>query len=255
MMNPDSTPVSLDMRLVLFGADSTSNRWTSTTSVNVPNDSAWHRVSFPIGTADLTRVRGSAAYDDMLADVERIMFRHDVEPPGAEGSVVVGSLGIDNVTLVGPETDPCDFNGDGVLDVEDLNLMLAEVNAGTHRSEFDMDDDGLVNAADIKVYVESPDKLNTFIGDANLDLEFNSSDMVQVFAQGKYETGRQAMWEEGDWTGDLVFDSSDMVAAFVGGGFELGPRSTAVVPEPKTAVLILASTIILPVIRRKLTRQ
>ena len=64
----------------------------------------------------------------------------------------------------------------------------------------------------------------TWIGDANLDGEFNSGDFVQVFAAGKYETGDFAGWEEGDFTGDWQFNGSDLVDAFVDGGYEIGPR-------------------------------
>ena len=56
---------------------------------------------------------------------------------------------------------------------------------------------------------------------------------MQVFATGKYETGQEAGWAEGNWNGDGVFDSSDMVRAFVDGGYEKGPRmDAAAVPEP-----------------------
>jgi hypothetical protein len=79
----------------------------------------------------------------------------------------------------------------------------------------------------------------TWVGDANLDLEFNSSDMVQIFATGKYETGEDAGWAEGDWDANLEFNSSDMVAAFADGGYEKGPQPPAVaVPEP-TSILLL----------------
>ena len=84
------------------------------------------------------------------------------------------------------------------------------------------------------------DLKNTWIGDANLDGEFNSGDMVQVFVKGKYETGEDAGWEEGDWNGNLKFDSGDMVAAFVRGGYEKGLRTDAVaVPEPSGWWLIV----------------
>ena len=83
---------------------------------------------------------------------------------------------------------------------------------------------------------------NTWIGDANLDLEFNSSDMVQVFAAGTYERpGRNATWEEGDWNCNLLFDSSDMVAAFAGGGYEKCPKGQLAVAA--TAVVVTAVVI------------
>ena len=68
-----------------------------------------------------------------------------------------------------------------------------------------------------------------WVGDTNLDGEFNSGDLVQVFVAGKYETGETATWGEGDWTGDQLFDSGDMVAAFVAGGYEQGAKP-AIVP-------------------------
>ena len=103
--------------------------------------------------------------------------------------------------------------------------------------------------------------LRTWYGDANLDGEFDSGDMVQVFTAGRYETnpildtsGRllnPASWSEGDWNGDGVFDSSDMVTAFVDGGYEQGPRTDAVaVPEP-TSVLLLMTALIAVVVRRR----
>ena len=93
---------------------------------------------------------------------------------------------------------------------------------------------------------------NTWIGDANLDLEFNSSDMVQVFVAGKYETGEDANWDAGDWNGDRKFNSGDMVAAFVAGGYEKGKRGAAAnaVPEPATWVLALLAALLLAGRRR-----
>ena len=62
----------------------------------------------------------------------------------------------------------------------------------------------------------------SWIGDANLDLEFNSSDMVQVFVRGKYETGEAATFAEGDWNRDGVFDSTDFVNTFALGNYQGG---------------------------------
>lgn len=56
----------------------------------------------------------------------------------------------------------------------------------------------------------SPD-LPKVPGDVNGDGVFNSSDLVVVFAAGKYNTGEDASYYEGDWNGDGVFDSADFV--------------------------------------------
>jgi hypothetical protein len=79
------------------------------------------------------------------------------------------------------------------------------------------------------------DLKSTYFGDANLDGEFDSGDLVEVFRAGHYEDGveRNSGWSTGDWNGDQEFDSGDFVKAFTGGGYERGPRpAAAAVPEP-----------------------
>ena len=80
-------------------------------------------------------------------------------------------------------------------------------------------------------------------GDANLNQKFNSSDLVQVFVAGKYETREDAGWEEGDWNGDQRFSTGDLIAAFDNGGYEAGPLAAELnaVPEPSGALLMLVS--------------
>ena len=64
------------------------------------------------------------------------------------------------------------------------------------------------------------------VGDSNLDRMFNSSDLVQVFQAGRYETPtpHDADWAQGDWNGDRDFNSSDLVMAFQSGLYEAGAR-------------------------------
>ena len=66
--------------------------------------------------------------------------------------------------------------------------------------------------------------------------------MVQVFTRGKYETGEDAGWEDGDWNGDKEFGSGDIVAAFTDGGYEKGQKvglAVNAVPEPASVSLLL----------------
>jgi hypothetical protein len=88
----------------------------------------------------------------------------------------------------------------------------------------------------------------TWIGDSNLDDEFNSGDFVQVFSFGEYEDGieENSTWATGDWSGDAEFTSGDFVVAFVDGGYEKGQRvETRAVPEPSAyLMLVLATTLI-----------
>lgn len=61
--------------------------------------------------------------------------------------------------------------------------------------------------------------LEVIAGDSNLDGQFNSSDLVQVFQQGKFETGTTASWADGDWNADEQFTTSDLVFAFQLGAY------------------------------------
>ncbi len=141
----------------------------------------------------------------------------------------------------GPDTgDPGDYNADGVLDAVDIDLQSAEMKkpeAEQNTDLFDHNGDNVVNIDDRSIWVT--DLRGTWIGDSNFDNEFNSTDLVQVFAGGKYETGDMAGWELGDWDGDMVFGSGDLVFAFAGGGYEQGPPPAAAVPEPSSLVLVL----------------
>ncbi|MCA9217488.1 MAG: PEP-CTERM sorting domain-containing protein [Planctomycetales bacterium] len=142
--------------------------------------------------------------------------------------------------LTGAGTDPCDFDADGVLGLGDIDLLRNEIMAGTNTARFDVNGDGVVNFPDLIQLVESPQKMNTYIGDSNLDGQFNSTDFVVVFSASQYEdtTPGNSTWATGDWNGDGDFNSSDFVAAFTSGGYELGPRP-APVPEPSTGLLLV----------------
>jgi hypothetical protein len=100
-----------------------------------------------------------------------------------------------------------------------------------------LDDGTITDPTERLNYVH--DVLKTWVGDSNLDGEFNSSDLVAVFQAGEYEDATQgnSSWVTGDWSGNSEFDSSDLVSAFQDGGFEKGPRPpVAAVPEPSSVI-------------------
>jgi hypothetical protein len=109
--------------------------------------------------------------------------------------------------------------------------------------------DQRVDDADRTIWVT--ELTRTYFGDANLDGQFNSADLVTVFVTGKYESGGSADWRDGDWNGDGQFNSLDYVVAFTDGGYEIGPRpAVSVVPEPVTCELVVASWVCLIGCRR-----
>jgi hypothetical protein len=146
---------------------------------------------------------------------------------------------------------PGDYNGNGQIDASDADLLATQMNSPTPDvAKYDENGDGAVNLSDRLIWVA--EHANTWVGDANLNGEFNSGDLVIVFTAGKYETGQAAGWSDGDWDGNLTFGSGDLVVAFADGGFETGPRaaSASAVPEP-SGLSALAAIALLPFVRRK----
>jgi hypothetical protein len=144
-----------------------------------------------------------------------------------------------------------DFNGDGLLDIADLDDLTKQSASVTHPPKYDLNGDSLVDEADVNFWVK--DLYNGWIGDADLSREFNSSDLVSVLASGTYEADVDAVWSTGDFNGDGRTNSSDLVAALADGGYEQGPPTpaTAAVPEPGGLCLALMGLLAL-VGRRRL---
>ncbi|MEZ6120649.1 MAG: hypothetical protein R3C28_29295 [Pirellulaceae bacterium] len=119
-----------------------------------------------------------------------------------------------------------------------IDELTTAVRTGQTDDRYDVNQDGVVNQDDRTFWVH--ELRNTYFGDANLDGEFNSGDLVTVFNAGQFEDGvaNNSDWASGDWSGDGEFDTSDFVVAFTDGGYELGPRNrTQTVPEPTFSLL------------------
>jgi hypothetical protein len=145
-----------------------------------------------------------------------------------------------------------DFNLDGLLDARDLDLLSSEIRRATNLSEYDLNSDALVDTVDQRVWVE--ELKGTYFGDANLDGQFNSSDLVMVLASGEYEDAiaGNSSWETGDWNADGDASTADLVVALAAGGYEAGPRALQhpSVPEPTALVMQLIGIVLLSQCRR-----
>jgi hypothetical protein len=109
-------------------------------------------------------------------------------------------------------------------------------------SRFDLTQDGVVDWNDRVDWVVTDAK--TSFGDANLDGEFDSSDLVSVFIAGEYEdhTALNSGWAEGDWDGNADFQSGDLVLAFQ---YSIGARlGVSNIPEPSALHLVLTCCLI-----------
>jgi hypothetical protein len=105
----NSGPDSVAVRIMLLtpGCESggtACTAWTSTNAQALSGTSGWVAASFSVKEADLTRVLGSDSYAASVANVERVLIRHDDGTPDAPNVAtnVSATLGVDNVELPEP---------------------------------------------------------------------------------------------------------------------------------------------------------
>ena len=142
-----------------------------------------------------------------------------------------------------------DLDGDLKIDSADIDLLTSASRSGEYDAQYDFNRDMRLDIADRQLWVTNA--ATTFFGDADLDGEFGTSDLVLVLQAGLYEDSvdNNASWSTGDWDGDGDFGTEDLVLALQSGGFEQGPMAAAVrtnklvnaaantaqvVPEPAT---------------------
>lgn len=140
-----------------------------------------------------------------------------------------------------------DFNNDGDLDGDDFDDLTGQIKSGEYDECYDLNSDGIVDPEDGEVWVN--DIAQVPPGDANLDGEFNSQDLIQLFATNEYEDDVECNsgWADGDFNNDGEFDSSDLIAAFGAGYYENGPlkavaasaTSAYAVPEASSSLMVI----------------
>lgn len=153
------------------------------------------------------------------------------------------------------QTEAGDFDGDEQLNGGDVDILARGILGIGPRhlpdGLLDVNQDNQVNNDDIAFWVV--DIKNTWFGDANLDGEFNSSDLVSVFSAGEYDDDVRgnSTWATGDWNSDSEFSSTDFVFAFQSGGYQQGPRkATSIVPEPHSLFPLFIGSFAMMVRRR-----
>ncbi len=194
----------------------------------------------PPGQQDIPRVRE----DEVLYD-DRAPW-----PSGADGAgaslqrVAASSYGNDPAAWIAASPSPGlfgvsvrgDFNGDGSVDAQDIDLLFAQLRSPSPDRAFDLTGDGAVDQQDRDEMIERI--LGTSYGDSNLDGIFNSQDLLLVFQRGKYEDGQplNAGWADGDWDGDGDFNSGDLLLAFQKGGYVAAATDRALLTEIASAL-------------------
>ena len=195
------------------------------------------------GDLDILSTTGGPGWDPLVVALDAYS---NSDGDGNFGSAQpIGILGADIVRngWAGPSLAAADLDGDDDIDVVVMGYLNGKMiwyentdGTGGFATEqviftasviarsaaaSDLDGDGdmdLIAAFDDRIIWYE----NRLIGDSNNDAIFDSSDLVIVFAAGKYEddTPGNATFDEGDWNQDGDFDSGDLVLAFQAGRYE-----------------------------------
>ncbi len=131
-----------------------------------------------------------------------------------------------------------DVDGNGMLDVTDVDLLAAAIRQGDGDERWDLNRDGLVDFNDHRFWVT--ELKQTVLGDTNLDGLLETADLVLALTAGGYEDALigNSTWETGDWNGDGEFDTADLVAVMESGQLNRVNAATFAVPEPASCSLL-----------------
>ncbi len=127
-----------------------------------------------------------------------------------------------------------DFNNDSLISPADYNLLLS--NLGGAADPYDLNDDAVVDLADLQTWVTTI-ALTSF-GDLDFDRDVDDADFGLAFASftGPGSGGNALPWENGDIDLDGDVDDADFGLAFAN---FTGPGSSSNVPEPTTGLVML----------------
>ena len=144
------------------------------------------------------------------------------------------------------ELEPCDFDRSGACDAHDIDLISAEVRAGTDRPYFNLNPtvDSVVDRQDRQIWIE--DLAQVTPGDADFDGLVNAADFELWNANRfRHDTG----WGTGDFDGNGATDVADF--NIWNDHRDRPAASQFAVPETATFYLFAWATVLLVVCRRR----
>ena len=144
----------------------------------------------------------------------------------------------------------CDFSGDGLCDVTDLDLMqsLGPIATGvpaTGIEQFDLNGDGTLDLEDRNQWLAEAASHNSFgspyqLGDANLDGLVDGQDFI-AWNSAKFTPSLR--WSDGNFNADGFVDGQDFIA-WNGNKFTSSDGASAV-PEPAAGMVLFIAMILI----------
>ena len=134
-----------------------------------------------------------------------------------------------------------DFDGNGDFACDDIDMLVAEIAAGTNGAPFDLTGDGSVNGADLDAWLAEAGAAELasgnayLLGDATLDGDVNGQDFI---AWNNHKFTSDAGWCGGDFNADGETDGQDFVV-WNSNKFTSADHMVSVVPEPGGWTLLL----------------
>ena len=143
--------------------------------------------------------------------------------------------------LVPPDVngDPCDFNGDSVCDLADLDELLY-LGLGSGDLTYDLNGDTSVDLADRDAFIA---QVGSHPGDFDLDGQVVAADLNIL--GGRWQQSGLTSYAQGDANGDGLANAADLNV--VGSNWQAGVAAaaeTAAVPEPSGYLLLLSGLVI-----------
>lgn len=162
------------------------------------------------------------------------------------GEVLTGS--VEYIPLPGGGGGlPGDFDHDSIVGLSDIDLLIGAIASGANAAEFDLNADGAVNLVDRDIFLGDGliSNGNKLTGDVDFNGIVDFTDFLTISANFN---SPEAKWSLGDFDGVGGVGFTDFLA--LSANFNQTPAAASV-PEPSGAHLVLLTSIVFGLSRRR----